>query len=207
MTRKKKETGVTDKEQKLYVNPADESRKGYFQQTFTGRRFYVEDPRPEDVFIVDIAHHLAMLVRYNGAVLRYYSVAEHCVHVSRLVSPRNAMWGLLHDAAEYVVGDMTRPLKKQPQLRGFATFENRVQRAVCERFGLSYDMPAEVKEVDGRITDDERRDLMSNMDVDPNIWGNVYRGFGINLCAPMEWQEAERAFLDRFHELRGGMVT
>ena len=198
-----KERDVTDSKQRLYVNPSDEDRKGCFQQTYTGRRFYVEDPRPEDVFIVDIAHHLAMLVRYNGAVLRYYSVAEHSVHVSRRVSPKNAMWGLLHDASEYVTGDMTRPLKMQPQLRGFSVFENRVQRAVCTRFGLPHDMPAEVKEVDGRITDDERRDLMSNMDVDPKIWGNTLDGFGINLCDPMEWQEAERAFLDRFHELGG----
>ncbi len=202
-----KESDVTDKKQKLYVNPNDEGRKGFFQQTFTGRRFYIEDPRPEDVFIVDIAHSLAMLCRYNGATLRFYSVAEHSVWVSRLVSPKNAMWGLLHDAAEYVVGDMTRPLKKQPQLRGFATFESRVQRVVCERFGLPYDMPDEVKAVDGKITDDERRDLMANMEVDPGIWGNVYDGFGINLCDPMGPQDAERAFLDRFHELGGRTFT
>ena len=57
--------------------------RGSWAQTFTGRQFFPLDPDPQDIDIVDIAHSLAMQCRYNGHTDRFYSVAEHCVHVSR----------------------------------------------------------------------------------------------------------------------------
>lgn len=74
-------------------------------------------PRPEDVRLEDIAHHLAMICRYGGACPVFYSVAEHAVRVARLVeslNPRNpegALLALHHDSAEAYIHDIRRPIK------------------------------------------------------------------------------------------------
>lgn len=69
-------------------------------QTFSGALYWPMDPRPEDVNILDIAHSLSMQCRYTGHVSKFYSVAEHSVHVSNIVPKELAMCGLLHDATE-----------------------------------------------------------------------------------------------------------
>lgn len=182
-----------------------QERDGYWQQTFSGQRFWVADPRPEDIYIIDIAHQLAMDSRYNGATLRYYSVAEHSVHVSRVVPPEDALWGLLHDASETWLRDLIRPVKRHPDMVAYMKFEARVMTCVCDRFGLLHEMPASVAEADERIVDDERRQLLANMEVDAGVWsGYKLPGFGIDLSKECEWREAKELFLARFHELTGG---
>jgi hypothetical protein len=86
-------------------------RKGDWIQTFTGKQFWPLDPRPDEVYIEDIAHALGNICRFNGHCLRFYSVAEHCFHVSHKVVPGLALMGLLHDAAEAYVCDVVRPVK------------------------------------------------------------------------------------------------
>ena len=89
--------------------------RGDWMQTYTGRKFYILDPRPEDVDVVDIAHHLSLIDRFTGATERGISVAQHSVWVScrfSSVEPLLALWGLLHDAAEAYTGDVGRPLKR-----------------------------------------------------------------------------------------------
>lgn len=85
------------------------TRSGRVAVTLQGLREY-EYP------IEDVAHGLAMLCRYNGNVDKFFSVAQHCVHVSERVehdggSPSQALWALLHDSEEYIVGDMIAPVK------------------------------------------------------------------------------------------------
>ena len=70
-----------------------------FIGTFSGLRFWPLDPNPEKILIDDIAHALAHQCRFGGHASRFYSVAEHSVHVSRLCLPEHALWGLLHDVA------------------------------------------------------------------------------------------------------------
>src|SRR5690242_11754504 len=89
-------------------------RRGDWMQTYTGRRFWPLDPRVDDIDIGDIAHHLSLVCRFAGACREFYSVAQHCVGVSYVCDPKDALWGLLHDAAEAYVGDMVRPLKRSP---------------------------------------------------------------------------------------------
>jgi hypothetical protein len=89
-------------------------RKGSWQQTFTGRQFWPCDPRPEDVCLEDIAHHLALMCRFGGACRVFYSVAEHSVRVAELVWDRTngdreaALAGLLHDASEAYLVDIPK---------------------------------------------------------------------------------------------------
>ena len=129
--------------------------RGNWMQTYTGGKFYPLAPKAEDVQPRDIAHALSLICRYGGHVLRFYSVAEHCLLLSHAVKPEHALWALLHDATEAYVGDMVRPLKLD--MPAYCEAEDRVMVAVAERFGLEgTTMPAEVKAADTRILLDER---------------------------------------------------
>lgn len=127
-------------------------------QTYTGRAVNPLTMTVDDVDQIDVAHHLSMLCRYNGAVSRFYSVAEHCVLLSHAVAPGNALWALLHDATEAYVGDMVWPLKNV--ISEFEVVEDRLMAVICERFGLAPEQPAEVREYDRRIVVDERDALV-----------------------------------------------
>lgn len=131
--------------------------------THTGRKFDPMHPRAEDVDPLDIAHSLAHLCRFNGHVRQFYSVAEHSVRVAQLVSRENKLQALLHDAAEAYIGDITRPLKRGlNDLTGglLTVIESGIHRAICDRFGIDCNIPAEVNHADLIMLATERRDLM-----------------------------------------------
>jgi len=169
-------------------------RRGDWMQTFTGRRFWPLDPAPGDIFIEDIAHALSRLCRYNGHCLRFYSVAEHSVHLARHVSRASALWALLHDASEAYLADIPRPLKAH--LPGYAEMERRVMAAVAQRFALPPEMPEEVKRADDRIIGDER----ANLSQCEARWTVHHEPLGISL---FYWgpERAEAEFLTLFREL------
>lgn len=165
-------------------------------QTFSGRQFWPLDPDPAAIDIIDIAHALSNACRYAGHVLRFYSVAEHSVHVAMHVSKANAKWALLHDASEAYLVDVPRPVK--PFLPGYYAAESLVMAAVCRRFGLPETMPAEVKDIDDRILMDEREQLMA-----PGVQWNL-RGPAVGVvCEGWSPTEAEQAFLATFDDLFG----
>lgn len=178
-----------------YVAP-----RGDWMQTFTGRAFFPMDPRPDDVDILDIAHGLSLLCRYNGHVRRFYSVAEHCVLMSHAVSPENALWALLHDATEAYVGDMIRPLKRQ--MPDYAAAEDAVMAAICFRFGLDYTCPPEIKAADTRILRDEREALLGPS---PLPWLSVEEVEPLGVfITPWGPERAEWEYLERFTVLTLG---
>lgn len=174
-----------------------ETRIGDWMQTFTGRAFYPMDPRVEDIDLLDIAHSLSLTCRYGGHARRFYSVAEHCVLLSRAVAPQNALWALLHDATEAYVGDMIRPLKAS--MPAYRAAEDRLMAVICERFRLDPTFPAEVKQADLRILHDERAVLMS---APPRSWGSLEAvpplGITVEGWPP---ERAEIAYLNRLAEL------
>ena len=86
-----------------------------FIGTFSGLRFWPLAPNLEKILVEDIAHALAHQCRFGGHASRFYSVAEHSVHVSQLCLPEHALWGLLHDASEAYLVDLPRPLKLLPE--------------------------------------------------------------------------------------------
>ena len=123
-----------------------------WQRMLSGRRLDLLDPSPIDIEIIDIAHGLARVSRWNGQTKGTYplSVAQHSVIVERLVS-RNApkldrRWrlaALLHDAPEYVIGDMITPFKYA--LGGiYRDIEERLSAAIHIRFGLPATLPEPV---------------------------------------------------------------
>jgi hypothetical protein len=175
-------------------------RNDDFMQTATGRKFWPMDPRADEVFIEDIAHSLSMQCRYAGHCLRFYSVAEHSVLIARHLrgqyDEQTALWGLLHDASEAYLVDVPRPVK--PYLTGYKTAEAKVMAAVCERFGLPFDMPTEVHEADERIIADELANLV------PMDWHGRYAGkeLGVRL---RYWspEQAREEFMATFDALTG----
>jgi hypothetical protein len=170
-------------------------RRGDWIQTYKGKQFWPLDPRPEDIDIQDIAHALSLLCRFNGHCTRFYSVSEHSVLVSHYVPPEQALWGLLHDAAEAYTSDIPRPLKRC--LPDWKPMEDRIMAVVCEKFGLDPVEPDDVRRIDLAITTDEKAELMNPCVVE---WSNMLPPLGVNIIG-MEPALAEAMFLKRFREL------
>jgi hypothetical protein len=175
----------------------NETRRGDWMQTFTGRQFWPIDPRASEVHIEDIAHALSMMCRYNGHCKVFYSVAEHSVLVSRALPDDLAMWGLLHDASEAYIADIVRPAKRF--ITGYHEAETRIMNAVCERFGLQPTMPSEVKRVDNAILADESAALLGPVPAD---WGLREPPLGVDIIGFSPW-DAETLFINRYHEIVG----
>lgn len=136
--------------------------------TFSGVEFYSLDPRPEDVFIDDIAHALAMRCRYAGHTHRFYSIAEHSVLVMWYVRLRwpgeddLALNALLHDASEAYLADINGPIKRDPRVAQWWTpIEERVEKCIATRFELEYPFPPEVKVGDRQVLTLEIPQLMA----------------------------------------------
>ncbi len=119
----------------------------------SGRRLDLLDPTPVDVEIADIAHGLAFVARWNGQTRGDwpYSVAEHSLLVEDIYARMNqgapALWrlaALLHDAPEYVIGDMISPVKSAIG-PAFGELDARLAAAVHLRFGLPAVLPQTVK--------------------------------------------------------------
>ncbi|MDP1875701.1 MAG: HD family hydrolase [Phenylobacterium sp.] len=124
-----------------------------WQRMLSGRRLDLLDPSPMDIEVEDIAHGLARVARWNGQTVgeHAFSVAQHSIVVEEIVAhlqpdiePRWRLAALLHDAAEYVIGDMISPFKSALGL-DYKLFEARLESAIHVRFGLPAKSPASVK--------------------------------------------------------------
>lgn len=124
-----------------------------WQRMLSGRRLDLLDPTPVDIEIADIAHGLAFVARWNGQTRGDwpYSVAEHSLLVEDIHRRRHpdapACWrlaALLHDAPEYVIGDMISPVKSALGAE-YGEMDKRMTAAIHRRFGLPAVLPAAVK--------------------------------------------------------------
>lgn len=167
-------------------------------QTATGRRFWPLDPRPEDICIEDVAAALSRICRFGGHCSRFYSVAQHSVLVSHACAPVDALWGLLHDATEAYVGDIVRPLKRQPEMSGYRHAEERLMRAVCRRFELDPARPESVVQADEALLSTEARDLMGGACLE--TWTLRHNPLP-EIIRPWGPRQAEQMFLMRFGDL------
>lgn len=177
-----------------------DERKGRWMLTASGRAYWPSDPRSEDVCIEDIASHLSKLCRFTGACNRFYSVAEHSVHVSNSVPLGYALAGLMHDATEAYVADLNKPTKMDPRMTGYEELEFENWQVIAERFELALDMPARVKEADQTVYLAERAVLMPPI---PPGCRDMYEGMvaaKVKILA-LPPHRAERLFMRRFREL------
>ena len=126
-----------------------------WQRMLSGRRLDLLDPSPMDIEIVDIAHGLARVARWNGQTVgeHAFSVAQHSVvveeivaHIQPDIAPKWRLAALLHDASEYVIGDMISPFKAALGV-DYKTFEDRLENAIHVRFGLPAKTPPLVKKL------------------------------------------------------------
>jgi len=133
-----------------------------WMQTYTGRRIVLENPCNIPVELVDIAHSLSMTCRFGGHCSRFYSVAEHCVHVAEYVWSRGGdrdvqALALMHDAAEAYLGDLISPVKR---LLGAKPLEDRFMLRIKEQFKLFAVRDPLVTEADQRMLASEVELLM-----------------------------------------------
>lgn len=124
-----------------------------WQRMLSGRRLDLLDPTPMDIEVEDIAHGLAFVARWNGQTIGdfAYSVAEHSLLVEQIFGRQNpdagARWhlaALLHDAPEYVIGDLISPVKSAVG-PGYGELDARLTAAIHLRFGLPATLPADIK--------------------------------------------------------------
>ncbi|WP_085822754.1 HD domain-containing protein [Ruegeria meonggei] len=186
-----------------------------WQRMLSGRRLDLLDPTPVDIEIEDIAHGLAFVARWNGQTAGdfAYSVAEHSLLVEelfgRIASKAPMKWrlaALLHDAPEYVIGDMISPVKSAVG-PGYGALDDRLTAAIHIRFGLPAAVPATVKrqikkadkisawmeatQIAG-FSDGEATKFFGRPDM------SVMEGLEIRLRPPVE---VRRAFTDRHQVL------
>lgn len=182
------------------------TRRGYNQTTPSGRPFWSQDPRPEDVRIEDLAASLARICRFNGALrddIEIYSVAQHSILASLLVPPKFALEALLHDAAEAYLGDMIKPIKRLHP--GRKELEARVDWAIRTKFGLPLELSPEVKEVDYQLVWAEHHQLQPEC---PEVDWGTFDARPLNVTInPMGVFECRDAFLRRFQEITYGLTS
>ena len=184
----------------------------------SGRRLDLLDPSPLDVEIDDIAHGLARVARWNGQTVgeHAFSVAQHCVVVEDIVrrlkpdiEPRWRLAALLHDAPEYVIGDMISPFKAALGL-DYRTFEDRLERAIHIRFGLPPKTPAEIKKLikaaDHVSAFFEAIDLAGfSTEEAVSLFGSPPQPVRPKLD-PLSPSDAQAQFMRRFHALSRAMA-
>lgn len=172
----------------------------------SGRHVFPLHVKLEDIDIDDMSHNLGQICRYNGSVDDFYSVAEHSFNISNALRrdgapPLVQLQGLLHDAPEYITGDMIRPLKNALALEvpAAAAFLKQVDRRIADLIAEKYQLGTfdpRVHEYDDRIINDEKSFLFGTgkpwdhggkpLDIDLACWGPV---------------EARRRFRHRFYRL------
>jgi uncharacterized protein len=135
----------------IRLAPAAQAPRAW-QRMLSGRRLDLLDPSPLDIEIEDIAHGLARVARWNGQTVgaNIFSVAQHTLLVDEVArrrfgepDQRLALALMLHDAPEYVIGDMISPFKAVIG-DAYKAVEKRLLVAIHRRFGLAPDLPADV---------------------------------------------------------------
>jgi uncharacterized protein len=188
-----------------------------WQRMLSGRRLDLLDPSPLDIEIEDIAHGLARVARWNGQTKgdHAFSVAQHCVLVTRLFTHANPhaprdeqLAALLHDAPEYVVGDMISPFKAALGV-DYKSFENRLLSAIHLRFGLGAQVPQSlvdaIKLADKMSAYLEATQLAGfSIEEARKFFGQPkgLNGFDAALT-PLAPNDASAQYLQMFHQLAG----
>jgi 5'-deoxynucleotidase YfbR-like HD superfamily hydrolase len=190
-----------------------------WQRMLSGRRLDLLDPSPLDIEIEDIAHGLARVARWNGQTHgdHTFSVAEHSLLVEAAASDIEPaltrefkLAALLHDAPEYVIGDLISPFKSALAL-DYHDFEARLLAAIHRRFSVPVDLPENVtkliKRADKIAAYYEATGLAGFSHEEARQFFGAPRGLcaalvnRLSQLSPLPAAEGEARFLKRFHEL------
>lgn len=188
-----------------------------WQRMLSGRRLDLMDPSPVDVEIEDIAHGLARVARWNGQTTgpHAFSVAQHsvvvealCVHLEPRLDPQSRLLALLHDAPEYVVGDMISPFKAVLG-DSYKAVEARLAHAIHARFGLPAETPASlkrlIKKADNICAWFEATQLAGFSEIESDrFFGHPPRGLTMQLV-PQPTEDAQSDFIARTFALLAEM--
>ncbi|MBW9087734.1 HD family hydrolase [Rhizobium wenxiniae] len=181
----------------------------------SGRRLDLLDPSPLDVEIADIAHGLARVARWNGQTRgdHAFSVAQHCLVVEEIFRRCNEaasadalQMTLLHDAPEYVIGDMISPFKSVVG-GGYKTVEARLEAAVHIRFGLpphaTKDLKVLIKKADTIAAYFEATELAGFTTAEARKFFGQPRGITREMLplSPLSAVEAQALFIARFEAI------
>jgi len=165
--------------------------------TKAGKKFDMANPKADQICIEDIAPALSKQCRFNGHCDPFYSVAQHCLHVSELVPDEHKLTALLHDATEAYIGDMVTPLKAL--IPDFKRIEDHLWNIISDKYKVPLILPWEVKRADLIALATEKRDLMP---AHPEPWyclRNIQPDQ--STLSPMTPAAAETLFLTEFHRL------
>ncbi|OCJ18175.1 hydrolase [Rhizobium sp. AC44/96] len=182
-----------------------------WQRMLSGRRLDLLDPSPLDVEVGDIAHGLARVARWNGQTSgdHAFSVAQHSLVVEYIfrqlgeATPDQCLMALLHDAPEYVIGDMISPFKSVVG-GGYKVVEKRLEAAVHLRFGLpphaSRELKDKIKKADTIAAYFEATELAGFSAAEGQKFFGQPRGITkeMLLITPLPATEAQRLFCERF---------
>ena len=185
-----------------------------WQRMLSGRRLDLLDPPPLDVELSDIAHGLARVARWNGQTSgdHAFSVAQHSLIVEAIFrhqnrgTPDECLMALLHDAPEYVIGDMISPFKAVVG-GGYKTVEKRLEAAVQLRFALPAETPRtlkdKIKKADRIAAFFEATELAGFSRLEAAKFFGEPRGITLDMLAitPLPAVEAQRRFAERFEAI------
>lgn len=163
-----------------------------------GNYFDFRNPEAAEYDIHVVAHALGNCCRFAGHTKDFYSVAQHSVLVSTIVPREYAIQGLLHDAHEAFIHDLTKPLKMT--LPDYQELENRIERAVFKKFGLPPILHSSIKEADRVALVTERRDLMPGHD--GSEWVHLSGVEPMHKTIyPLDPRMARFDFIDRYNQI------
>jgi len=164
-------------------------------QTYTGKKFSLIDPQPEDIHLDDIIISLCNLCRFNGHCCSFYSVAQHSLLVQ--LYSKDQRTGLAHDFPEAYYGDISSPLKMAfEQICGsrWTKILRRIDRVVADTLKYTYPIPQDVIDADLLMLATEKRDLMLTLS-----WPN-------KLPRPANFRIFPRSLKHVNHKFRGEVL-
>jgi uncharacterized protein len=167
----------------------------------SGGYFCFDTPENSLFTVEDVALNLSHINRFTGSSEQPYSVCQHSIYVSLLFEDKTlALQGLMHDAVEAFLGDVSQPLKRL--LPDYRKIELECEAAICKKYGIDFPFDPRVKDSDNSVFVAERRDLQPKA---PQ--GLVYNGKVVQPApfkiVPWSAEKSRKEFLKRFKELGG----
>lgn len=184
------------------MRQGDILRKGNWIPTISGIRFWILDPRPEEVSLFDIAYGLSRLPRFNCMTIGTpYVVGQHCVEGSFIIEEKYQKHFMVHDGPEAYVQDITTPLKKILG-KTYYDIESGIEEVIAEKVGIEWTEEAHkrVKEVDNLMLQREISSLTQHMLFPAD---QSFNPLEHDWITPWHWRDAFHMYRSRMNSLMG----